>query len=156
MLTIQSTTQVARTNGDRMCEFLLNPTDEDYQRWWPGTHLALHTIRSAPNHIGSVVYMDEFVGTRRVTMLGVVTEAKSGKRITWRLKKVLPLPVRVSLDFSDSRNGVTVTHTIRAGFSGIGRLLDPFFRLYFSAGFKRSMDEHMKVEFAKLGELLAE
>src|SRR5574339_172302 len=109
MLTIQSTTQVAHTNGDRMCEFLLNPTDEDYQRWWPGTHLAFHAIRSAPNHIGSVVYMDEFVGTRRVTMLGVVTEATSGKRITWRLRKVLPLPVRVSLEFSDSRNGVTVT-----------------------------------------------
>jgi hypothetical protein len=156
MLTIQSTTHVAHTNGYQIYEFLLNPTDGDYQRWWPGTHLALHTIRRAPNHIGAVVYMDEFVGNRRVKMLGVVTEATSGKRITWQFKKIILLPVRLSLDFSDSHNGVVVTHTIRAGFSGLGTLLDPIVRFCFSADFRKSMDEHVKIEFAKLGEMLAE
>lgn len=156
MITIRSTTDVPHTKGDQICEFLLNSTDARYQRWWPGTHLALHTIRSAPNHIGAVVYMDELVGNRRIKMLGVVTEAAPGRRITWQLKKMVCLPVRVSLDLSDNHHGVTVTHTIRAGFSGVGILLDPIFRLYFSPDFRKSLDEHVKVEFAKLGEILTE
>jgi hypothetical protein len=100
--------------------------------------------------------MDEFVGNRRIKMIGLVTEAAPGRRITWQLKKMVLLPVRVSLDFSDSHHGVTVTHTIWAGVSGIGILLDPILRLYFSADFRKAMDEHVKVEFAKLGEILTE
>lgn len=81
-------------------------------------------------HDDRIIYMDEFVGQRRIQMQGIITEVTPGKRITWQLKKVVRLPVWLSVDFADNDAGVAITHTIRAGFGGIGRLLDPVLQLY--------------------------
>jgi hypothetical protein len=44
-----------------------------------------------------------------------------------------------------------IWHTIRAGYSGpVGRILDPLFRVYFSARFAKMMHEHFAVEFSAL------
>jgi hypothetical protein len=98
--------------------------------------------------------MDERVGDRRVRMTGIVVEAKPGRRIVWQLKKGIRLPVWLLLELNDQGDGVTVVHTIRAGFSGLGRTLDPLFRLYFSDAFARTMDEHVRTEFPRLRDLL--
>jgi hypothetical protein len=134
--------------------FLINPTDREYQRWWSGTHLEFHTCKRGLNNIGDIVYMDEFVGDRRVKMSGIVTEAEPGKKITWQLIRLVRLPVWLSLHLKDDNEGVLVTHTIRAGFSGIGRLFDVAFRLYFTAEFENAMDEHVKAEFPMLRDML--
>jgi hypothetical protein len=47
------------------------------------------------------------------------------EQLTWQLKKGVHLPVWLSLDLADDDAGVTITHTIRAGFNGLGRFLDP-------------------------------
>jgi hypothetical protein len=72
----------------------------------------------------------------------------------WQLKKVFPLPVWLTLKLADDAAGVTLTHTIRAGFDGLGQFFDPLFRLYFSDEFACAMDEHVKTEFPKLRDLL--
>jgi hypothetical protein len=46
------------------------------------------------------------------------------------------------------------THTIRAGFRGLGRILGPLLRLYLSDEFERAMDEHAQAEFPMLGAML--
>lgn len=28
----------------RVIEFMLHPADDRYRAWWPGTHLAMHTL----------------------------------------------------------------------------------------------------------------
>lgn len=155
MITIQSKVHVERIGGMPIFDFLINPTDSAYQQWWPGTHLAYHNLSYAPRNIGNVVYMDEYVGQRRVRMTGIVTEAEPGKKITWQLKKVIRLPIWLHLELKDDSQGVAITHTIRAGFGGIGRVLDAVLRLYFSETFAKAMDEHARIEFPKLGELLS-
>ena len=154
MISMQSTTEVAGLSGADLVDFMLHCTDREYQAWWPGTHLAFHTIERRPGNVGNVVYMDEFVGKRRVRMTGVVTEVVPGKKLVWQFKKVLRLPAHLILEAADEENGVTITHTLQAGFRGIGRLLDPLLRIYFSEEFKKAMDEHARTEFPMLRKLL--
>jgi len=62
--------------------------------------------------------------------------------------------VWLSLDFADVTDGVMISHRIRAGWAGWGRLVDPFFRLYFSRSFAAALDAHVREEFRLLGERL--
>jgi uncharacterized protein YndB with AHSA1/START domain len=133
---------------------MLHCTDEQYQAWWPGTHLAFHTVKGRPGQVGSVIYMDEYIGRRRLRMKGIVTEVVPGKRVVWQFKQIVRLPASLTLDAEDQVGGVTITHTIRAGFRGAGRILDPLLRLYFTAEFEQAMDEHARAEFPTLGAML--
>lgn len=159
MLTIQSTTFVPGISGRQITEFLLNCSDERYRRWWPGTHLQLHVpTRGAGDHLGDVVFMDEYVGTRRLRMTGVVVQAVRGRLLSWQLKRGIRLPVRLTLELTDRADGVAVRHTIRAGLrgvGGVGRVLDPLLRRYFSPAFAAAMDEHVMTEFLLLADHLA-
>jgi hypothetical protein len=151
---MQSRLHLDRTKGIDIYDFLINPTDREYQRWWPGTHLKLHTVKQRLNNVGNIVYMDEFIGDYRVKMSGIVTEAVPGKKITWQLKSLIRMPVWLSLELEDDNAGVVVTHTIRAGFTGIGGILDTILGFYFTDGFEKAMDEHVRTEFPMLSELL--
>jgi hypothetical protein len=99
--------------------------------------------------------MDEHVGKRRVKLTAVVAEVIPGKKIVWQWKPLLRLPVRLILELDEDATGVAITHTIRAGLDGFGRLLDPLLRLFFSADFERALDEHVRTEFPRLGSLLS-
>lgn len=154
MISIQSKIRVAGISGTDIIDFLLNCTDREYQAWWRGTHLAFHTIERRPGNVGNVVYMDEFIGKRRVKMRGIVTEVVPGKKVVWQFKEIFRLPVRLLLKVDDDDEGVAITHTIQAGFKGMGRHLDPLFRIYFSDEFERAMDEHAKAEFLMLRDML--
>lgn len=154
MLTLETKTRVEGLTGRDIFEFLANPTDRAYQAWWPGVHLQLHTLSQREGHVGDVVLMDEYVGSRRVRLKGVVVEAVPGLRLVWQLKAGVRLPVWVSLDFSDGADGVEITHRIRAGFARGARALDPLLRLYFSRSFAGAMDAHVRTEFRLLGDRL--
>jgi hypothetical protein len=114
----------------------------------------MYTVSRKNRHVGDVVFMDEYVGARRVRLTGVVVDAAPGKRLVWQLKAGIRLPVWLSLDFADGAAGVTVTHRTRAGWAGWGRLFDPLFRLYFSRSFAAALDAHILTEFRLLGERL--
>jgi hypothetical protein len=153
MIEIRTVTHVAGLKGAEVTTFLLNPTDAEYQMWWKGTHLQLHPIMGATG-TGAAVYMDEYIGARRVRMTAILIESCPGCRITWQLKKIVKLPVWLSLHLQDDEDGVTITHTIRAGFAGAGRILDTLLRIDFSQSFTRALDEHVKTEFPKLRDML--
>jgi uncharacterized protein YndB with AHSA1/START domain len=154
MLRLQTRLRVDGITGKEIFDFLANPNDQAYQQWWPGTHLQLHPLKRTDDHVGDVIYMDEYIGERRVRMKGVVVEAVPEHRLVWQLRKVTKLPVRLSLDLTDDESGVAITHTIEAGFKGPGRLLDPLIRLYFSEKFAAALDEHVKTEFPLLRDRL--
>jgi hypothetical protein len=156
MLTIESRVFVASISGREVTDFLLDCTDERYQQWWPETHLELHALTRGRNHVGDVVLMDEYVGKRRVRMLGIVVQVVPGKKIVWQLRKGVRLPVWLTLELADRDGGVELRHMITAGFRGVGRVLDPLFGRYFSAEFAAAMDEHARTEFSLLRDQLAE
>ncbi len=155
MISIESRIRVAGITARQLLEFMLNCTDEQYQAWWPGTHLAFHTVKRRPGDVGNVVYMDELVGKRRIKMQGTVTKVVPGRKVMWQFKEVVRLPVFLVLEAADEDGGVALTHTIEAGSQGVGRIFDPLLRLYFSAKFERAMEEHARTEFAMLGAMLS-
>lgn len=150
MIAVQSIIRVTGMRAADLLDFMLSCTDEQYQAWWPGTHLAFHTVDGRPGHVGSLIYMDEYVGTRRLRMQGIVVEVVPGKRVVWQFKQIVCLPAWLTLEVEDEAGGVTITHTIRAGFRGMGRVLDPLLRLYFTEEFEQAMDEHAQAEFPML------
>ena len=155
MLTIESQVTVAGLTGAEVTDFLLQSNDAAYQAWWPGVHLQLHPVAAGrADHIGDTVFMDEFIGTRRLRMDAVVTEVERGRKLAWQMKKGVRLPVWLTLDLTDGDGGVTIRHTITAGWTGVRRLLDPLFRLYFTPAFAAAMDRHAHTEFPRLRELL--
>ena len=101
MITFQTKIQVDRITAIEIFDFLADPDDESYRAWWPGTHLQLHTVERGGEHIGDVVYMDEYIGNRRLRMSAVVTEAVPGRKLGWQLRKGIKLPARLSLELKD-------------------------------------------------------
>lgn len=157
MLTVESKMTVDGLTGREITDYLLNCSDDSYQAWWPGTHLELHVLEhgSGDDHVGDVVLMDEYVGSRHVRMVGEVIEVVPGERIAWQFRPGgLRLPVRLTLALSTDERGVSLRHTITAGWSGRGRLLDPLWRLYFSKSFAGAMDRHVHTEFPLMRDLL--
>ena len=154
MLTIQTKVTVKQITGQEIINFMLNCTDTDYAAWWPGTHLAFHTIEQYPGNLGNVVYLDEYVGKYRLKFKGLVTEVIPSKKIAWQMIKGVKLPAWLVLEFEDQPGCVRVVHTLKVGFGGLGRIFDPVLRLYFSDPFIAELDKHAKIEFPMLGELL--
>lgn len=156
MLVLQTEIRVGGITGADVFDFLANTDDESYQAWWPGTHFQLHAVERGDDHVGDVLYMDEYVGKRRLRWTVVVTEAVPGRRLVWQFKRRIKLPARLELEFSDFEGGVTITHTFRAGFRGAGRVLDPALKVLLSRAFAKDLDEHVRTEFPLLRDLLRE
>ena len=155
MLTLQTSIRIDDVTGEEIFDFLANPTDRSYREWWPGTHLQFHVLSRGVGYVGDVVYMDEYVGARRLRMKAMVVDAVRGRRLAWRLKKGIELPAQLSIDLREQDGGVILTHTLRAGFGGRGRILDPLLRLALSRSFAADLDEHVRREFPLLRERLA-
>ena len=154
MLSIKTEVDVHGTTPRAILEFMLNCTDEDYQRWWPGEHLAFHTLKRYPGDIGNLVYFDECVGERRIKFQGIVTEVIPSARVVWQMKMGLKLPVWLILECVDTPECVRIVHTLNAGFSGVGKIFDPLLRIFISRNFERDLELHAKTEFPKLAEIL--
>ncbi len=154
MIIIRSNVHVPDIGGDRIIDFMLNCGDTEYQKWWEGTHIQFHTIKRNPDDLGNIVFMDEFIGKRRLRMKAIVREIIPDTMIIWQAKMIFKLPVRIILEVSNDITGVNISHVIKAGFRNIGRFLDPILRFYLSKSFQQDMDEHVKTEFPLLGKML--
>jgi hypothetical protein len=130
-------------------DFFANCNNEAYQQWRPGTHIQFHPIKGRADEIGALIYMDEFIGKRRLRMTGELIDLIPGKRFVWQPRLYRPLPVRLTIELADDQAGVRVTHVIEARYAGVGRIFDPLFRLWFSRQFAADMDGHVKTEFVK-------
>ena len=157
MLRLDSQVTVTGLTGKDITDFLLHPSDEAYQAWWPGTHLEFHVLArgSGDGHVGDVVWMDERIGARRVRMAAEVIEAIPGEKVVWQLRRWrLRLPVRLTLTLRAEDDEVHLRHTITAGWPGRARVLDPLWRLYFSRSFASAMDRHVHTELDLLADRL--
>lgn len=154
MITLQTTVHVADLRGQQIFDFFMRPDDATYRRWWPGTHLAFHELGHSAGDMGRRLLMDEFVGRRRVRLAAVVVEAEASRLIVWQLEKGVRLPVWVRFELVDDPQGVSVTHTILAGYVGRAAVFDNAMRLFFDEVFARDMDDHVRTEFPKLRPLL--
>lgn len=157
MLTVESRVTVTGLTGQEITDFLLDPCDDRYRAWWPGTHVELHPTRPGPrdDHVGDLLLMDEYIGSRRVRADVEVVEAVPGERVVWQIHRWgRRLPVRLALTLQTHQGDVRLQHTITAGWSGRARVADPLWRLYFSRSFARAMDRHVHTEFALLRDLL--
>lgn len=154
MVTFETKIQVDEITATEIFDFLADPDDESYRAWWPGTHRQFHTVERGDEHLGDVVFMDEYIGKRRLRMRALVTDAVPGRKLDWQLRKGIRLPARLSLRLEDYEGGVEITHTVRAGFRGLGRILDPVLRVVMSERFARDLDDHVRTEFPLLRDLL--
>jgi len=148
---------IPNVHAQQFYDFMINPTDKHYSEWWPSEHLQFHIVKHGDNnHLGDVVFMDEYLGkNHRLVFQAVVITAQRPNKITWQMKKFgLRLPAVVSLELHDSPNGIKLRHELRIGFSGVGKLLNPLIRLYFNKSFQTALDEHCKIEWFKLAEYL--
>ena len=157
MYTHKTNVLVKNLSAHSLYEFMLRCTDEQYATWWPGTHFAFHTIKREPNDVGSLVYLDEMVGARRLKYKAVVIEANPDRKITWQMKKLVKLPGYLSLELQDTDAGVDIRHTLSIGYdNAFSRVfIDPLVRLYANKQFEADLADHAETEFNKLAELLA-
>lgn len=157
MVLLETRVWVEGITGRQVTDFFVNCTDSDYQRWWPGTHLQFHTIKRTADVVGSLVYFDEYVGKHRLKFKGRVTRYEAGKRIEYRMMRGVLLPAWLVLEVQDrvgGAGGVDIVHTVRAGYQGMGCMLDPLMRPHMSDAFGKALDEHAHAEFSRLADLL--
>jgi hypothetical protein len=155
MIIMETGINVEGISGRDVYHFMINCTDDDYRKWWNGTHLAFHTTRRFPKDLGNQVYFDGLVGKRRLKFEGVVAEIIPGKKIIWQMKKVVKVPAWLAITLDDREGCVNITHSMSIGFRAMGRILDPLLRIYFSNEFERDLREHAHTEFRLLAKMLA-
>jgi len=148
---------VPNASAEQFYDFMINPCDKRYSEWWPGEHLQFHIVKHGnADHLGDIVFMDEYLGeNRRLTFYAVVVTVKRPSKITWQMKKAgFRLPAYVTLELQDLPTGVQVRHELRIGYSGLGKILDPFIKLYFNKSFRAALGDHCKIEWPELATYL--
>ena len=154
MITFRSEVTVQGITGKELIDFMVNCTDADYQEWWPGTHLAFHTIKRYPDQIGNLIYFDEYVGKYRLKLHGVVREFIPAQKIVWQMKFGNSLPAWIILECCDQSDDLYISHIVRAGFRGVGSTLDPVLKTYFTPRLFNALDDHAHAEFSMLAKLI--
>ena len=143
--------------AEQFYDFMINPSDKRYSKWWPGEHLQFHVVKKGDeNHLGDIVFMDEYLGkNHRLTFNAVVVTANRPNKIEWQMIKAgVRLPAIVELELTDTDGGIKLKHELRIGYMGMGRLLDSFIRLYFNESYRKALEEHCRVEWFRLRENL--
>ena len=90
MFSIATRMHVAGLSGREITDFLSTCDDEAYRRWWPGTHFHLHTVKGTPGSVGSVVFLDELGGNRRVRLTCGLVDLVPGRKLVWQLRRLTP------------------------------------------------------------------
>lgn len=148
---------VPNASSENFYEFMSNPTDANYQAWWPGQHLLFHVVkRGKQSPLGDEVYYDEWVGRHRLKFHAVVTAADRNQRLLWQMKlRALRLPAWLDMRMSDTPDGVHFVHELRVGLEGwLGAITDPIVGLYITQRFKQDLEAHCHEEWPRLARLL--
>jgi len=160
MFTLETRAHVAGLSARDAYDFMVVPTAGDFSAWWPGTHLVSKVLRQgvgptgAASHVGTIVYLEQMIGRFRVRETAEIVDAIPGRRFTRQIIVGLHLPIFITFDLADDAAGVTITHTIHAGWRGLRRILDPLFRIFFTRAFAAALDEHLRTEFQLLREVV--
>ncbi|TGK46668.1 hypothetical protein [Leptospira bouyouniensis] len=155
MITLQTIVDVKGVKPKDFYEFILNCTDEDYNRWWPGTHLVWHTVKKFPGNTGNLIYSEQMFGGHLEKGHSVIKKLVPYNEMHFQVIRGIRVPVWYTLKFDDIPGGVRVTHLVFGGFNGIGKIFDPLFRLYLSEAYNAELDPHVIEEFHRLATVLA-
>ena len=137
--------------------FMINPPAEVYKNWLPDEHFEFHIVKhSNESPINDLVYYDQSIGNKyRLRFYALIRVANEPSRIVFQMRKFgINLPGFLELDFIDTSEGLILTETLRIGFKGIGKICDPFIKIYFNKGFFREMNEHHKREWQNLADII--
>jgi hypothetical protein len=148
---------VSGAKAEQFYDFMINPDSRRYREWWAEEHLEFRIVkRGSKEYLGDEVYYDEYLGgKRRLAFFAVVTAAIRPNKIIWQMKKAgTRLPAYLDLELHDSPEGIQIRHELRIGYPGIGRIFDPFIRIYFNKSFRAALEEHCRIEWLKLAEYL--
>lgn len=156
MLTLSTVIELDPEDIAPIYNFLLFCNDNQYQKWWPGIHLAFHTVRGNPGEVGSEIYMDEIVGSTRIRGNAVIVRADKNKEICWQVKKVILLPIWLTIKFESYDKNAILRHTLSVGFYGIGKILDSIICFSVHKHFESELAIHAKTEFPLLAKQLRE
>ena len=138
-------------------DFMVNPPPETYAHWLPEEHYEFHVVKhSVKTPVGDSYYFDQNIGKRhRMKFHALMRVADKPNRILFQMRKFgINLPGYLELHFYDTAEGLLLTETIRIGYNGFGKVIDPAIRLFYSKSFFIDMDRHHKKEWANLAEVL--
>ena len=150
MIIYQTIFTVSNLSANELTDFMVNCNDDLYRKWWAGTHIAFHTTKRFPNNVGNCVVFDEYVGTYRLRFKAVLDIYEPGKAMVWHMKKIIPLPARLSLLLNKLPSGVQITHTLSIGYNRTGSVLDGLIRAFLPKELERDLADHAQYEFRNL------
>lgn len=139
--------------------FLLTMDDKDYKGWWPGTHLKCvrkkHRFYKHEPFLGDIVYTKEKLGSLTVPLAGMVISVVPERQITWQaLLFGMRIPGALQVSVEDAEGGVKVRHSVIIGYDGIGKVFDPIIKLFIPEALVKTIDEHARIEFSMLRDVL--
>ncbi len=154
MIEYTTTIKIKDITPNQIIDFMITCTDEEYNNWWPGTHISFHELDQKPGVIGSLVYFDEFVGPIRLKFHAVISDYIPDKLICWQMKKLILLPAKLVLRTEQKNNDVILKHSLLIGFKGFLSILDPIIKLFIPKNLEYELNEHARHEFGILPEIL--
>ncbi|MDR1753351.1 MAG: hypothetical protein LBR74_00370 [Eubacterium sp.] len=137
--------------------FMVDPPREIYARWLPEEHHKFHVVkRSETTPVGDLIFFDQHIGSKhRLTFYAITRVADKPNHVLFQMRRFgINLPGYLDLQFRDTADGLCLTETIRIGFNGSGKVLDPIIKLFFNKSFFNEMNAHHKREWANLAEIL--
>lgn len=151
MIIMQTTSTVENLSAKEAQDFLINCTDEMYQKSWPDVHIQKHPIkRGRPDHVGDVVYAFEYLGKFTIEAKMEVTKYIPEKLIEFRVsigKTGSLVPVVFLFETKDCMEGVYLSNKFFIGWDGIGKIFDPIIELFFPKELRNAMEEHILTEW---------
>jgi hypothetical protein len=138
-------------------DFMVNAPQETYAHWLPDEHHQFHVVQCGENTpVGDLIFFDQHISPKhRLTFHAITRIAEKPYHILFQMRRFgINLPGYLELQFVDTMEGLILTETIRIGFNGFGKIIDPLIRLLFNKSFFEEMNGHHKREWANLAEIL--
>ena len=142
--------------AEQFYNFMIEPTDESYSNWLPEHH-QFHIVKRCKNSpVGDLIFFDQHISPKfRLKSYAVVRVADRPREITVQVRKFgVCVPVFVSLYFEDTPNGLVLVEELRAGYSGIGMIFNPFFRFILTKRKLSDLTKHHNKEWKEFEKIL--
>lgn len=149
---------IPNATAESFYDFMINPTDDLYQKWLPEEHWVFHIVKKRQeNHLGDLVFYDEILGTKkhRLTFYATIIIADRPNKIVYQMHKFgLKLPGYLDIEFINTSHGISLKHEVRIGWHGVGSIIDPIIKLFYNKSFFYALEGHCKREWSCLAEIL--
>ena len=144
-------------SAEQFFEFMVDPPPEVYANWLPDEHHKFHVVKhSETTPVGDLIYFDQHISPRhRLRFHAIIRVADKPNKLVFQMRKLgVSLPGYLELEFRDTLEGLLLIETVRVGFGGIGKALDPVIGIVFNKRFFEALDGHHKREWDDLAKIL--